>query len=312
METQNEIVLFDHYSIDRQKWDNCIDQSSNGSICLYSWFLDLLCPQWSALIMGDYAFVMPLPIRSKFGFYALLQPLFIQQLGIFGYGTIQPATIQQFIDHLPSHLQLIDYHFNHLNPFPDNLNVEQLPNLIMELNKPYAQLSDAYSINLKRKLKKTNETDLILYKKGNVRQVVNSFKRFNKKAAGLISERGYTDLCRVIDECSARGSAEVWIAKNAGDVLLAGIVLLQSAKQKRVILNLIAQSEPGRDANAGAWLIDQFIRDRAGCDLIFDFEGSRHKGVAQFYQSFGTISETYPRYRKERFPLSLLKLIRFK
>lgn len=312
MASPNDIVLIDHYSIDQQKWDNCIDQSPNGSICLYSWFLDLLCPQWSALILGDYAMVMPLPIiRSKLGFSALLQPLFIQQLGVFSAETIQPAIIQQFIDNIPSNIRLVDYHFNHLNSFPENLYAEQLPNLILMLNKPYADLYAAYSINLKRKLKKANAAGLILCKNGNARQVVNLFKRFNKKAVGIISERGYNHLHRMIAECSARGLAEVWIVKDIGDALLAGIVLLQSAKHKRVILSLIAQSEAGREANAGAWLIDRFMQGRAGDDLIFDFEGSKHKGVAQFYSSFGAISESYPRYRKERFPLTLLKLIRF-
>src|ERR1035437_1443662 len=146
MVSPNDIVLIDHYAIDRHKWDNCIDRSPNGSICVYSWFLDILCPQWSALVMGDYALVMPLPIRSKFGFYALLQPLFIQQLGVFGTETIQPEIIQQFIDNIPSYIRLVDYHFNHLNPFPENRYVEQLPNLILQLNKPYADLYEAYSL----------------------------------------------------------------------------------------------------------------------------------------------------------------------
>ena len=306
MASPNDITLVDHYSIDRQKWDRCIDGSSNGSVCLYSWFLDILSPQWSALVLGDYVLVMPLPIRSKFGLYALLQPLFIQQLGVFGAETIQRETIRQFVDHIPSNIRLIDYHFNYQNLFPQSQNVEQLPNLILPLNKPYADLYKTYSLNLKRKLKRT---DLILNKKGDGQQVIDLFKQFNKKATATISEKWYDHLNRVIEACSVRGMTKVWIVKDAGDVLLAGIILLESVNHKRVILNLIAQSEAGREANAGAWLIDQFIQQRAGSDLVFDFEGSKHKGVAQFYQSFGAISETYSRYHKERFPMSLLKLI---
>jgi len=311
MVSPNDIVLINHYAIDRQKWDDCIDRSPNGSICIYSWFLDILCPQWSALVMGDYALVMPLPIRSKFGLHALLQPLFIQQLGIFGTIAIQPESIQLFVNHIPSNIRLVDYHFNYLNPLPKSRYIEQLPNLTLSLNKPYTVLYGSYSLNLKRKLKNANKVGLSLSKNGNSRQVVNLFKHFNKKAVETISEKWYAHLNRVIESCIARGLAEVWIVKDVNDALLAGIVLLQSAKQKRIILNLFAQSEAGRDVNAGAWLIDQFIRERADESLVFDFEGSKHKGVAQFYQSFGAISETYYRYHKECFPLSLLKMIQF-
>ncbi|NWJ51717.1 MAG: hypothetical protein HXX14_12730 [Bacteroidetes bacterium] len=312
MASPNDIVLIDHQSIDRQKWDNCIDRSPNGSICIYSWFLDILSPKWQALVLGDYLLIMPLPIQSKLGFPALLQPLFIQQLGVFGTESISPVITQQFIDHIPHTIQLVDYHFNRLNSFSETRFVQQLPNLVLPLNKPYTDLYGAYSLNLKRKLKKINEANFILSKDGDALEVVNLFKRFNRKITGAISEKWYNKLYRVIESCSARGMAEVWIVKDADDVLVAGIVLLQSVKHKRIILNLIAMSDVGREANAGAWLIDQFIQARAEDDFVFDFEGSKHKGVARFYQSFGAISETYPRYHKNwkifRF-LTLVKAI---
>jgi hypothetical protein len=311
MEIKNNCVFIAHYNIDRQKWDDCIDRSSNGTICLYSWFLDLISPQWSALIMDDYAFVMPLPVRNKFGFSVILQPLFIQQLGIYGAETVESLILQQFIDKIPSNIRLVDYHFNYLNSFTDRHFFEYLPNLVLSLNKSYDGLYTGYSSNLKRKLKKASEADLVLSKYGDCHQVISLFKRFNKKTKGTISEQWYTRLLRVIDESISRGMAEVWIAKNTDDKLLAGIILLKSPNHKRVILNLIAQSETGRLQHAVTWLIDQFIQDRAGTDLILDFEGSKHEGVARFYKSFGSVLEFYPRYHKIRFPLTFLKLIRF-
>lgn len=306
----NDIILINHHAIDRQKWDHCIDCSLSGTLCLYSWFLDILCPQWSALVMGDYAFVMPLPIRSRYGFYALLQPLFIQQLGVFGTLPSSPEIIQLFINNIPRNIRLVDYHFNHLNPLPSGSTIEQYPNLVLPLNTSYAELYAAYSTNLKRKLKQANESGLILDKEGDGRQVVHLFRKYNTKSSGIITDQWYRNLHRVIAACSSHEMVDVWIVKNGDDVLLAGIVILKSKKHQRVILNLIAQSHKGLDTHAGAWLINQYIQHHAGSGLLLDFEGSKHKGVAQFYSSFGTKPESYPRYHRVRFPLSFLKMIR--
>ncbi len=309
---RGSIVPVAHDLIDRQKWDDCVDQSPNGTVCLYSWFLDLLCPQWSALVLGDYVLVMPLPIRSKYGFQVLLQPLFIQQLGVFGAGTVHHDIIRRFIRKIPSNIRLIDYHFNHLNSFPDCRSVQHYPNLVLSLNKTYTDLHEAYSVNLRRKLRKANKSNLVMYMDGDSHQVISLFRRYNKKVLGTISEKWYRNLQRVIDESQSRGMAEIWTVKDAGDQLLAGIVLLHSPKHKRMILNLIAQSDTGRNVHAGAWLIDQYIQEYAGEELIFDFEGSKDRGVARYYNSFGAAPEYYPRYHKALFPLSILTLFHFR
>jgi hypothetical protein len=47
------------------------------------WHLDRTAVVWDALVWGDYEFVMPLPVRKKWGIQYVYQPLFCQQLGIF-------------------------------------------------------------------------------------------------------------------------------------------------------------------------------------------------------------------------------------
>ena len=72
-----------HNEIDREKWDACIAASENGLVYAYSWYLDVVHPEWEALVMDDYAAVMPLTGGRKFGVEYLFQPFFVQQLGAF-------------------------------------------------------------------------------------------------------------------------------------------------------------------------------------------------------------------------------------
>ena len=61
----NKITYFKNKDIDFSKWDKCISSSHNGNVFGYSWFLDAVCDDWDAFIIGNYDAVIPLPIRKK-------------------------------------------------------------------------------------------------------------------------------------------------------------------------------------------------------------------------------------------------------
>ncbi len=49
-------------------------------------------------------------------------------------------------------------------------------------------------------------------------------------------------------------------------------------------------------------LIDAFIKDHAGSNLLLDFEGSDIRNLAFFYSSFGATDEKYPAVRVNNLP----------
>jgi hypothetical protein len=63
--------------LDDVKYNNCIAESTQSNVYAFSWYLDIVSDQWSALILNDYEAVMPLTWNSKFKFlnYAI-QPFF--------------------------------------------------------------------------------------------------------------------------------------------------------------------------------------------------------------------------------------------
>ncbi len=49
-------------------------------------------------------------------------------------------------------------------------------------------------------------------------------------------------------------------------------------------------------------MIDHFIKEHAGENLILDFEGSDIKNLAWFYSSFGATEEKYAGIKMNRLP----------
>lgn len=63
-----EAKLLDHHQIDKTLWDACVSASQRPDIYAFSWFLDIECPCWKAIVYGDYEAVFPLPHRKRYRF----------------------------------------------------------------------------------------------------------------------------------------------------------------------------------------------------------------------------------------------------
>ena len=82
--------------IDRTRWDATIATSTNSLPYAYSWYLDAVSPQWEALASNNYEFVMPLPVKRKFGVKYVIQPRWVQQLGVFSAQPITKEIVKSF------------------------------------------------------------------------------------------------------------------------------------------------------------------------------------------------------------------------
>ena len=65
---------------------------------------------------------------------------------------------------------------------------------------------------------------------------------------------------------------------------------------------MVGNHPDGKTIGASHALIDAFIKDHAGQDLILDFEGSDIRNLAFFYESFGATIEIYPALKINKLP----------
>ena len=85
--------------------------------------------------------------------------------------------------------------------------------------------------------------------------------------------------------------------------LLASAVFFFS--HKRAYYILVGNHPNGKTLGASHALIDAFIKDYAGENLLLDFEGSDIRNLAFFYESFGAVEEKFTGLKNNKLPFYL-------
>ncbi len=68
---------------------------------------------------------------------------------------------------------------------------------------------------------------------------------------------------------------------------------------------MVGNHPDGKTLGASHALINAFIKDNAGEDLLLDFEGSDIPSLAFFYSSFGAVEERYSAVKLNKLPSPL-------
>jgi hypothetical protein len=286
------------HEIDISRWNRCIEEAGNGLIYAYAFYLDAMATDWDALVLGDYEAVMPLPWRKKWGTHYLYQPAFTASLGIFGKA-VTPALVAAFIDAIPARFKLIEINCNHGNVLPAAAHVVVRNNYTVNLQKSYEALYQAYRENIRRNIKKSQQLQLRYATGIPVEEVIRLSQNQLQHLTNLTPAdyKHFGELCQyLLQEGKALTSG---VYTPAGE-LVASCVYFFS--HHRAYYILVGNHPNGKTLGASHYLIDRFIYDHAGRNLLLDFEGSDIRNLAFFYSSFGASLETYPALRINRLP----------
>jgi hypothetical protein len=289
--------------IDVDLWNACIAQAANGLPYALSSFLDAACPQWSALIQGNYNAVMPLPGRQKWGIPYLYQPFLVPALGVFSRAEEQ-INADPFLKAIPGRYRLWDVTLNAANKVHAYSKwAIARTNYVLPLQTGYDHTQKGYHQNIRRDLEKARKAQLVIKRAVPFADVIaiaaQQYPQFTK-----VEDRAFD---RVLQVCNnLQGNMHCCGVYSKG-LLIAACVLLFF--RNRLIYWLPANRPESRTCGASAFLIDGIIKDFSGQNMILDFEGSDNAGVALFYQKFGAVPEKYTSvyYNKLFFPFSRLK-----
>lgn len=292
------IKYIEHQDIDYKKWDLCIESAGNSRVYAMSWHLDRTAEVWDALVWGDYEIVMPLPFKKKWGIKYLYQPVYSQQLGIFP----EPPEIisKQFYSILIKKFKLSDLQLNSGNtPFKEDDNWKFKPrnNYLLDLSSDYATISSSYSKNTKRNIKKANSGHLSFNRGVSIEEFL---KLKYETALPNGEQKELSKLKSLVTYGQHKGLGEISGVYNRENRICAAVYFTRW-KNRIIYLNAVSNEE-GMKFRAMFFLVDQFIKDTAGKNLILDFEGSMLPGIARFYKSFGTKPEVYHQFRFNRLP----------
>ena len=299
MDGAHNIQYLTRKEINTLLWDRCIEQSPNGLPYAYVSHLDHMSRQWDALVLNDYEAVMPLTFNKKYGIYYLYQPAFTAQLGVFGKD-LHKGVVKQFIEAIPKKFRLIEIELNQGNDASTISSGATLRNnYVLDLNRPYEIISGAYRDNIKRNIKKAQQAGN-RYVAGIPVEEVIALSRSQLQSISNLTEADYQHFAGLFHQLQPAGKALACGVYTAADQLIASCVYFIA--NNRACYIMVGNHPNGRTAGASHYLIDRFIHDHAGQQLLLDFEGSDIRNLAFFYSSFGAGLETYPSLRINRLP----------
>ncbi len=290
-----------YHEIDRERWDECIRKSFNGIIYGYSWYLDVVCPQWEALIEDDYKSVMPLTSGKKMGIRYLYPPFFVQQLGVFSVNKLTAEDVLDFLKAIPHEFRYWEINLNTFNKVVGNDFIYR-PNLTHELDliESYEILKKNYADNTKRNLKKSQQHNLTATDSPSREEIITLFRTGRGEDVKALQEPQYDVFRRLLQALDARGRLHSRGVVDADGKLVAGAFFVDA--NGKVIFLFSGLSQKGKETGAMFFLADKFIAENSQKNLVLDFEGSNDVQLARFYRGFGAKECVYLQARCNRLP----------
>lgn len=292
-----------HNDIDLQKWDTTILNSEIPFVFAQAFYLNATCPDWDALVIGDYESIFPLTAKRKFGFTYLPQPPFTSQLG--AYGKVNPETEQLFHDYILKHYKLIDLELNVTNQIRSEF--------ISPKNTYTLNYKEGYQFNqnTKRNIAKALENKLMVEQVAGTDSLSLSqtcLNPFLEMEVGL-SAQTVSHLDRLLENAMAKTYLYTFKVVDPHHTLKALGHFICNGKHA---LYLKGTNFDKADNSGSMHLLMkhaiQFFADKAD---FFDFGGGSKQGLANFYRGFGGQAMTYSFLQVNNLP-RLIKILKNK
>lgn len=122
-----------------------------------------------------------------------------------------------------------------------------------------------------------------------------------------MKKEGYYTLHKLISTAVKHKTGYLYGAFNSRNMLCAAGFFVYSNQKACFILSV--SNDEGKAQSAMFLLVDEFIKDFSGQNMILDFEGSNIEGIARFYKGFGATAFNFPTIKSNKlpYPLKLLK-----
>jgi hypothetical protein len=293
---KEEIKYLSAKEINKDEWDNRVKASLNRRIYATSRFLEIFSPGWEAIVLNDGQAFMPVTCSRKYGIKYVFQPVFLQQLGFFFLDDSSSGSLPACIEKLCSNFSFIDISMNEMNDILQlNYNVKRMSNFILPLDRAYPLVAADYNSNTRRNITKARRSGLSMVTDYTPSEIIRLFMDNNGSKFGRITSENYNRLMKVIEGGLAPGITQIRAACSIkGDIIAAACFLNDF---DRYVFYFSANTEEGRLQGAMPWLIDDFIREKSGENMLLDFNGSMNPGTARFYKGFGARQTFYYRLK---------------
>lgn len=277
-----KITYYNRESIDTKKWDSCIARAVNSSVYAYAWYLDIVAPQWGALVANDYSAVFPLPFSTKYGITYVYQPNFTLYLGVFSREQITNEVVSSFFAAIPLQFQHISIY---LNPFIKAVKESVTSSRTafnLDLIQPFHTISLRFSEAIKKNVLKATALNVSVLKGLSISQLL---ELIEADPQNRLSNDHLNTLKRIISFSTNLGVGELYGAYTNNNQLCAAALFLTNQGRSTCLFSTVTSE--GIENKAMYFLIDSYIISHSEKNLVLDFEGASNSTVEEFYKGFG-------------------------
>tara|TARA_B100000902_G_scaffold42234_1_gene49933 strand:- start:27355 stop:28203 length:849 start_codon:yes stop_codon:yes gene_type:complete len=276
------IKFLKHREIDKSEWDFRLEESLNPKIYAYSWYLDVVSPEWCALVEDRYKSIFPIPVHKRLGVSYISQPLFTQQLGLFS--SDETVRVDDFIKRIPKKLWLRSLQIHN-----KIINSDHKDNYELDISKDINLIRKNYSDNLKRNIKKAYKFKLeVMECSSSI--LIEMFMQNKGKEVKDLNEKAYNILAKLFNEITTRRMGECYGVYKDGKIISAAFFVNCLGRSTYLFS---ASNSYAKEVGANHFLIDYYIEKLRKESLILDFEGSMIPSIARFYSSYGARKKYY-------------------
>ncbi len=265
------IRILSQEEIDFKKWDKCIDSSLNGTVFGHSWYLNLVCENWGALVLDDYETIMPLPLGSVLNNPAVISPCLAPQLGVFSPRLPAPEIIDTFLSLLRSRYRYIRIGLNKYNLISDEtFKIKTARSYNMDLVHSHSKLCQAYSRETKQTIQTGLSNKVTVMNGVPFQEFIRFYQSLCNGSSKINKENFYNTLRRIISFSILHRFGELYGAYSAENNLTSAAFVIRTSQ--RIILLVSAMKHDPAGISAFSILLDHLLKQYAEKKLTLDFE----------------------------------------
>ncbi|GEM_PF-3962616 len=115
-----EIELLHNKKINSQRWNETVTMAVNSNFSAYTWYLDLIDPDWEGLLSTDYKYIFPIISSSKLFKIGFYQPSLYFRAGLYATEILSKEIFERFIDAIPDRISQLKVSLNKFNIFKND------------------------------------------------------------------------------------------------------------------------------------------------------------------------------------------------
>jgi hypothetical protein len=277
------IQFLSQHDINTQRWNASIQKSFNGSVYNYSWYLEALDAEWGAFFDEDYSTVFPVFYKKRLGRYFGYLPDLCGPLGVISQKPISKEVLEVYLNLMNEKFISFKYHFNKYCKLPESdISIKTHKSFELDLIADYKKINSKYTVLANKYVDYArNEGYTVIYGIS-----LHEFLGFMRNNIGTIADKWYTTIQIIISNAVRYRMGQTMAVYDATNEL-CGVALLLWGKNK-VHLKLLVTTKDGFHEKAIYMMIDKYIQEKAGKNLILSIEEEYFFASHDIIRNLGT------------------------